>query len=138
MQGSDGKKFKTRSGEVVRLVELLDEAERRAPRPRFFRTQDKKRAFFQHKTLRVVALFFVSCGFFPQRKRRPPRTSRSGRPSDDRRRPTPSNDTGRDVRFYVRFLSLSLGCLGREVRWRVFWGAYVDPRSSAVELWTKF
>lgn len=30
VQGSDGKKFKTRSGEVVRLVDLLDEAVSRA------------------------------------------------------------------------------------------------------------
>lgn len=29
VQGEDGKKFKTRSGETVRLVDLLDEAVRR-------------------------------------------------------------------------------------------------------------
>jgi len=30
VQGTDGKKFKTRSGETVKLMELLDEAKARA------------------------------------------------------------------------------------------------------------
>ena len=35
MLGPDGKPFKTRSGDVVKLIELLDEAEARALREGF-------------------------------------------------------------------------------------------------------
>ena len=61
VQGEDGKKFKTRSGDTVRLVDLLDEAVRRM-RVRSSRTPGHKlisrvtRCFWKQANIGIIPL----------------------------------------------------------------------------------